>query len=285
MRTLAFTTLAIIAFGAIAVEKPRVLVARFDALNPDKPWIAKSLQSSLVAELTRQGVAPVAWPQPMADAAAALNLARAQGAAYVILGSTQTVDTDIRVTGQIINVATGQVTGGLKSTGAIRDIFAVQDELAAQVQSSIAAQVAPDQPMLAQPPAQPAPVQPPAQPPAANDALAAEIARAQALNRQLEQAIRRLEDAADRALDTPEPSYFRSGIYSPFFYGGYYPTYGFNRSYTVGGSGLSISGAYRGDNFVVGFRVGSGFSSSRGAGTVQGNYVKTGPMVMQPVRR
>jgi TolB-like protein len=279
MKTLAAIILLFTLTFTSFAQPPRVLLARFDSINSDKTWLAKSLQSSLAADLTRQGLAPIAWPTPIADSATAIAQARNQNAAYVIIGSTQSIDTDIRVTGQIIEVATGRVIGGLKSTGALRDIFAIQDDLASQIQ--IVQARAQPQPIEPQPPVQ----QPAPQPaPPANDALAAELAKAQALNRQLEQAIRRLEDAADRAINTPEPSYVRTGVYSPIYYGGYYPVYNYNRGYTTG-SGLSISGAYRGDNFVVGFRYGTSQQTSRGASTVGGNYVRTGPMVMQPAKR
>lgn len=144
-----------------ADEQTKVLVLPFaPALATDADWISRAVQQSVVADLSRPTTGrPV---QAVSDNTAinntndAIEAGKKAGAKYVVFGNYQTVEPTLKVTGQIIDVETGKVVSGLKSTGSVRDLFDMQDRLAAQVRFAIAterltgrpAQVANSQPKL-----------------------------------------------------------------------------------------------------------------------------------------
>ncbi len=53
-------------------------------------------------------------------------------AARVIVGTCQIIDDQIRVTGSVLDVASGKTLGGLHSTGNLRNLFNLEDALASQ---------------------------------------------------------------------------------------------------------------------------------------------------------
>ncbi len=120
----------------------RVLVLRFDPLSAGdrRDWIGKALQQTLLTEFGRvPPFEPITLPaekedgRAIADAATAIDLAKAAGAHLAILGSYQVVDTDLRITGQIVDVDNGRIVGMVRSTGTVRDLFGMEDAIAAQV--------------------------------------------------------------------------------------------------------------------------------------------------------
>ena len=68
------------------------------------------------------------------------------GAQYLISGTCQVVDVELRLSGQMIDVATGRPVGGLKATGAVRDLFSLEDILCDQ-----AKRLLPQPPVAARP--------------------------------------------------------------------------------------------------------------------------------------
>ena len=90
--------------------------------------LATGLQgSSPVSGIIIAGIAPV-------DSAAAIAMAKDSGADGVIFGSIQIIGDQMRVAGQIISMRSGQSVGALRSDGAQRDLFNIEDALAARVQ-------------------------------------------------------------------------------------------------------------------------------------------------------
>ncbi len=113
---------------------PDVLVLPFEEIdaNPTQAWIGQAIQQSLVADLSQM---PALQPGPgeaRAQREHAVEAAREAGARYVVLGSFQLVDPQLRITGQVIDATSGEVLGGLKSTGTVRDLFAMQDTIGTQ---------------------------------------------------------------------------------------------------------------------------------------------------------
>ncbi len=102
-----------------------MLLLPFDSAGQaEKAWIAKAVQQNLLAELGRvNSVAAEVGAVPAVDVAGALKLAEASGAQFVVFGSYQVVDADLRITGQVVDVAGKKAVAGLKATGTQRDLF------------------------------------------------------------------------------------------------------------------------------------------------------------------
>jgi TolB-like protein len=98
-------------------------------------WIAKGVQQNLIAELSPDVrgaiVSPISAPATE-DPAAARKAATDDHVSVVIFGSTQLLDRQIRLTGQVLDVASGNVLGTLKATGQLDELFRLEDTLAGQ---------------------------------------------------------------------------------------------------------------------------------------------------------
>ncbi|HEX4792540.1 MAG TPA: hypothetical protein VH370_02045 [Humisphaera sp.] len=159
------------ASGTITIRRTgKILILPFAAINPTdpQPWIGKSVQQSLVADLLV--IAPnrvVTLDQVVGTVEDAAALARRVGAAYVVTGSFITSNNVIRVTGQVIDAHEGQALAGLMVTGIPDELFHMEDGLAMQVKGTLMPDVmVAEQQRLAQ---QGAATQPPSQPAAENN--------------------------------------------------------------------------------------------------------------------
>lgn len=114
--------------------QPQVMVFAFTSTGQKtEPWIAKAIEGNLIAELARGGsLQPDVAPVSESQTTDAVGQAREHGADYVIVGSYQTIDDELRATGEVIATADGRVLGGLTATGAMRDLFNIEDTLALQ---------------------------------------------------------------------------------------------------------------------------------------------------------
>ena len=126
---------------APAVDQGKILVLPFTALNKaeSQAWLGRSIQQSLLADLTV--VAPAratAADTEVNDASAAIDVGRRAAATYVVLGAFATVNQELRVTGQLLDVTTGKAVAGLKATGPATDVFRLEDQLAAQIRRALA---------------------------------------------------------------------------------------------------------------------------------------------------
>lgn len=117
-----------------AVVGADVLVLPFQEIdaNPAQGWIGQAIQQSLVADLSQLRSLQPGEGQARARTEDAIAAARAAGARYVVLGSYQLVEPQLRITGQVIEADSGRVLGGLKSTGDVRELFALQDTIGTQ---------------------------------------------------------------------------------------------------------------------------------------------------------
>ena len=103
-------------------------------------WIGRAVQQDLLADLSRDSRARVIAPAdlaPAADAQAALNSARQANATHVVFGQAQAAGSDMRITGQVLDVSSGQSIGTLKATGPVKNLFPLEDALADQVTHSL----------------------------------------------------------------------------------------------------------------------------------------------------
>src|SRR5688572_22936387 len=149
-RTVAATLLAIltITHAARAADAPKVLVAPFTEISDGakREWVGRAVQQALVAELARLSiVSPINAPADakVDDAESAIAAAKSAGAAYVVFGAYQLREQELRITGQVLDAAGGDVLGGIKATGNVRDLFGVEDIVAAQVKRALTAKLAP----------------------------------------------------------------------------------------------------------------------------------------------
>ncbi len=112
-----------------------VYVTPFTALGTDNSldWAGKAVAQNLLTDLARSGkFHPLASDKPIGTAADAKDAAKAVGAKYLITGTYQSLELQVRFNGQIIDTATGNVLGGIVATGSPRDLFALEDSLSAQ---------------------------------------------------------------------------------------------------------------------------------------------------------
>ena len=124
-----------------ALEQRKILILPFVAVNKNdsEPWLGRSVQQSLVADLTM--VAPdraTSTDTEVTDTESALAAGRKADAGYVVAGAFTTVGRDLRLTGQVLDVQSGRAVGGLKATGSVDDIFQLEDGLARQIKARLA---------------------------------------------------------------------------------------------------------------------------------------------------
>ena len=114
-----------------------VLVLPFSTASaPSEAWIGKAVQQDLLTDLTQGTTAQVIAPagiSPAADADEALKAARDKNASIVVYGQAQNTGKEVRLSGQVLDVATGKPITALKATGPTDDLFHLEDALAGQV--------------------------------------------------------------------------------------------------------------------------------------------------------
>jgi TolB-like protein len=114
-----------------------VLVLPFVAPAGNKDeWIGKAVQQDLLTDLTQGTVtrvlAPAGTPGAV-DPQTAVQIAHDLGASIVVFGQAQVAGNEVRLTGEVLEVATAKPLGGLKATGPSDQLFHLEDALAGQV--------------------------------------------------------------------------------------------------------------------------------------------------------
>jgi TolB-like protein len=111
-----------------------VYLTPFTALSNDNTldWMGKAVEQNLLTDLARAKLHPLAADKPLANTADAQAAAKAAGAKYLIAGSYQVADQQVRFNAQLIDAGTGNVLGGISTTGAVRDLFTMEDALSSQ---------------------------------------------------------------------------------------------------------------------------------------------------------
>jgi TolB-like protein len=124
-------------------------------------WMGKAIQQSLFTDLVQRSRAHAIAPQgePPANQNDALRAARDAKVSMVVFGDVQESGTDVRITGQILDVATGNVLGALKATGPEASLFSLEDATSMQVLHVLPAALLPPMQQQPAPMQQPAPVQ------------------------------------------------------------------------------------------------------------------------------
>ena len=121
-------------------------------------WVGTAIQRDLVADFSQaarvRAIGPASLP-PAADAQDALRSGRQQGARYVVYADAQVSGNSLRVTGQMLDVATARPMAGLKATAPVDDLFPLEDALAGQALSGLPRELVYAPPTPATPPAPP----------------------------------------------------------------------------------------------------------------------------------
>ena len=114
-------------------------------------WVSRAIQQDILVDLTQMTRAHVLAPSsaPALDADAALRAGRDAGADYVVFGLAQSSATQLRVTGQVLEVANGKNLAYLKATAPADDLFPLEDALAVQVARALPGASAPVLPTTA----------------------------------------------------------------------------------------------------------------------------------------
>ena len=145
-------------------EQATLLVLPVAAPAGQYSWVGSALQQDMAVDLTHLTRARVISPSaPVArDQAEALRAAREAGAQYVVHAAAQVSGNQLRVSGQLTEVATAKVLSPIDATAPLDDLFPLEDALAVQVARGLPASLA----TFAAPPTQPA-ASPPAEAPVA----------------------------------------------------------------------------------------------------------------------
>src|SRR5687768_3652711 len=112
----------------------RVLVLPFESLSGGPTGDAAAvagLARSLADDLSAApSVTCSQGDKVAADAAAAMELGRADGAQFVVWGTTQVIADRVRVAAQVLDVGSGKAVGRVKLTGTIDGWFELQEAVA-----------------------------------------------------------------------------------------------------------------------------------------------------------
>lgn len=111
-----------------------VYVTPFTALGSDNSleWAGKAVSQNLLTDLAQAKFHPLEADKALPNSADAQAAAKSAGAKFLITGTYQTLQLQVRFTGQILDLASGNVIGGLSATGSPRDLFALEDSLSGQ---------------------------------------------------------------------------------------------------------------------------------------------------------
>jgi TolB-like protein len=125
------------AVAQVAGGEGRVLVLPFaTASGTGSEWMGRAVQQDLLADLTQGTTARVVAPSSVpaaTDEQGAVKAAREAGASIVVFGQAQASGKDVRITGQVIDVATATPLGAIKATGPSDELFHLEDALAGQI--------------------------------------------------------------------------------------------------------------------------------------------------------
>jgi TolB-like protein len=165
-RTSAFVAVLVFAAWTViasqaseAPEQPTLLVLPVAAPVGQHGWVGTAIQQDMAVDLTHLTRARVIAPSaPVArDQGEAVQAARHAGAKYVVQATAQVFGEQLRVSGQLTEVATAKVLSPIDATAPLDDLFPLEDVLAVQVARGLPASLA----NLPAPQTQPAAAAPP----------------------------------------------------------------------------------------------------------------------------
>jgi TolB-like protein len=130
---------------AVHVGEPVVLVLPLaQPGNASTASEVNSIQRDMAADLTQMIRARVIAPtdaRPAGDDREALDEGQRFNASYVVYGTWQQAGDQMRVTGQVLDVAAGRSLAALKATAPLDNLFPLEDSLAAQAAGALPAPI------------------------------------------------------------------------------------------------------------------------------------------------
>jgi len=137
--------------GSVAMAQPttapsapvtKVLIVPFKQMGDptSHAWVGAAIQENLISDTTANPVTQaVGLNQPLAnmDSADAAKAASGAGASIVVFGSYQVAADQLRVTGQVMDVGSGRALATLQVTGAVTDLFKIEDTLGSQLGAAL----------------------------------------------------------------------------------------------------------------------------------------------------
>jgi len=125
-----------------AVQQPlKVLIVPFRQVGntTSHEWVASAIQENLMTQAAGDtSVQAIGMSGPLnGGGPEAMAAAKNAGAALVVFGTYEISDSQLRFNGQIQDVNYGRTLATLKATGAITDLFKIEDTLSSQLGSAL----------------------------------------------------------------------------------------------------------------------------------------------------
>jgi TolB-like protein len=134
--------------GALPLpDKPSIAVLAFENLSndPEQQYFSDGITEDIITELSRfRSLFVIAYNSSFAFKGKAVkvqSIARELGVAYVVEGSVRRAADRVRISAQLIDAATGNHLWAERYDRDVLDIFAVQDEVARSVASTVSGRV------------------------------------------------------------------------------------------------------------------------------------------------
>jgi adenylate cyclase len=130
--------------GQIAPDKPSLIVLPFDNLSgdPEQQYFSDGIADDIAADLSKvSGLLVIARNSALVYRGRAVKVqevSRELGVRYVLQGSVRKVGNRVRIVMQLIDGQTGTQLWAERYDRELTDIFAVQDEVAAEIVSALA---------------------------------------------------------------------------------------------------------------------------------------------------
>lgn len=150
IRRALFGLLLLVSSAVFAAERPTpIAVMPFKNLNSDPAltWLTVGMAETMLADLKRVAKLPVVERDQIdkamseialqnakgSDEATAARVGKLVGAKTIVIGGIQQAGTQLRITARFVNVETGEVLDTAKATGAMDNVFQLQDEIVAKL--------------------------------------------------------------------------------------------------------------------------------------------------------
>jgi TolB-like protein len=128
-------------------DKPSIAVLAFENLSndPEQQYFSDGITQDIITELSRfRSLFVIAYNSSFAFKGKPIkvqDVARELGVAYVVEGSVRRAADRVRISAQLVDAATGTHLWAERYDRDVRDIFAVQDEVARSVASTVSGRV------------------------------------------------------------------------------------------------------------------------------------------------
>jgi adenylate cyclase len=130
-----------------SIDKPSIAVLPFENLSgdPEQKYFSDGITEDIITELSRfrplSVIARISSVALRTNSIKVQDIARELGVAYVVEGSVRRAAERLRITAQLVDAETGNHLWAERYDRELRDVFALQDEVARAVASTISGRV------------------------------------------------------------------------------------------------------------------------------------------------